>query len=101
MTKQQFQFWTKNGNLRISEERILTVTNHISECEHRAYTKDEAAQCVTYWSLCHFYAYQDAIQTKNACRTGLLKLAVEIQSQPILVGPKRRLPKPVKNIRPK
>lgn len=67
MTKAEFKHWTKNGNLTLSEERILEVSNHIAEGEHRAYTKQEAAQAVTYWSLSEFYARQTnrGFQDKN------------------------------------
>lgn len=51
MSRKEFAAWKKNGNFTISQNRILTVTNHITEGEHDAYNKDEAAQCATYWSL--------------------------------------------------
>lgn len=53
MDKKEYNRWRKNGNFTISQERLLQVSNHISEGETSAYTKAEAAQVATYWSLMH------------------------------------------------
>lgn len=51
MNPTEFKKWRKNGNFTVSQDRILEVSNHISEGEHSCYTKAEAAQVATYWSL--------------------------------------------------
>lgn len=51
MSRKEFAAWKKNGTFTISQNRILTVTNHIAESEADDYTKSEAEQCATYWSL--------------------------------------------------
>lgn len=51
MTDKQFREWKTNGNFKLSHERILDVTNHISEGIHTLYSKAEAAEVATYWSL--------------------------------------------------
>lgn len=51
MTEVEFAKWSKNGNFTISQERILTVSNHIAECEHDCYTKAEVAQVAMYHAL--------------------------------------------------
>ncbi len=49
MTNSDYAKWRRNGNFTISQNRLLQVSNHISE--HGMYTKSEAAQVATYWSL--------------------------------------------------
>ncbi len=51
MTKSEYDKWRKNGNFTITQDRLLQVSNHIAEGEHGSYTKREAAQVATYWSL--------------------------------------------------
>ena len=72
MKKAEFKKWTKNGNFTISQERILDVSNHIAEGEHGLYTKSEAAQVATYWSLNH----SSAVTECNTLRLGILSKAL-------------------------
>jgi hypothetical protein len=51
MTYEEFNKWKRNGNFKSSHARILQVSNHIAEGEDDCYTKREAAEVATYWSL--------------------------------------------------
>lgn len=59
MTKEQFIKWKKNGNFKLSQKRILEVSNHISEGFNDCYTKAEAAEVVMYFSLDNSYLIAD------------------------------------------
>lgn len=76
MTDKEFNKWVKNGNFTISQERILSITNDIAENIHDTYTKKEAAQCVSYWSLEFF----SKCQTENNRMMGrILKQLTRLQ----------------------
>lgn len=51
MKADEYRKWRRNGNFTISQSRLLQVDNHIAEGERGCYTKSEAAQVATYWSL--------------------------------------------------
>lgn len=51
MDKKTFAQWRRNGNLAMSENEILVISNDIAEGRVSRYTKKELAEVVTYWSL--------------------------------------------------
>lgn len=51
MKAAEYRKWRRNGNFTISQSRLLQVDNHIAEGERGCYSKAEAAQVATYWSL--------------------------------------------------
>ncbi len=51
MTEETFKKWTENGNFTLSQDRILSISNDIAEQIYDTFTKKEACEVVTYWSL--------------------------------------------------
>ena len=51
MTNKAFKQWTKNGNFTLTEEKILQVSNDISEDMAYIHTKKELVECARYWML--------------------------------------------------
>ena len=51
MTNKAFKGWKEKGAFKLSHSRLLQVSNNISEDEHAAYTKEEAAEVAKYWGL--------------------------------------------------
>lgn len=49
--KNLYKKWFENGNLSLSEERILTISNHISEGMYKCFTKKEVIEVAIYWMM--------------------------------------------------
>lgn len=81
MKTEIFNDFKEKGAFTLTEERIHTVSNHISEDEPDCYTKKEAAECAKYWSLSAYYKQQDL----NAMRDEILLIALRATNEKSII----------------